>query len=80
MNRYLELLRIQHVFHTYTPENVYVNIFCNYAGCQVHGSSLPAGWQAGFRGSLFPDEVGIHGFRQCIKVVIYRNVAVSRVF
>jgi len=27
MNRYLELLRIQHVFHAYTPENVYVNRF-----------------------------------------------------
>ena len=27
MSRYLELSRIQHVFHTYTPENVYVNMF-----------------------------------------------------
>jgi hypothetical protein len=35
-SRYLELSRIQHVFHTYTIGNVYVNIFCNYAG-----SSLP---------------------------------------
>jgi len=38
MSRYLELSLIQHAFNTYTQKNVHVNIFCNYAGCQVHGS------------------------------------------
>jgi len=54
MNRYLELLRIQHVFHTYTPENVYVNIFCNYTGCQVHGSGVQGfPMKSGFKSSVF---------------------------
>ena len=76
MSRCLELSRIKHVLHTYTTENVYVNIFCNYAGCQVHGFPM----KSGFTGSGVPDEIGIQGFTQFINVVIYRNVIVLRVF